>query len=342
MKPFQKKSSSSVLILRADGNKEIGLGHIYRLLALAEILRRSYTTILFATSVDTDFIVKQIHDICDGIIRLPAFNYVVPSKYQMEEIPFDLHQHLTGQETVITDGYWFGTKYQAEVKERGCKLVCIDDLIEWHFLADMVINHGMREDTGNRYKKESYTRLCLGLGYAILRKVFFRELTDRSQVSPCVYVCLGGTDHYGYTHQICDMILQQTDANVQVVVSDLYTSDQRSKLGDLQKKVASRISINSNISGEGICDLLDNCTHAVTSASTVAMECVFRGIKPLIGYYTENQVNIYELLLQRQLASGIGNFGDIKQDQVLDYLRTEQLLSKPLPSSFANLINVIL
>jgi spore coat polysaccharide biosynthesis predicted glycosyltransferase SpsG len=46
---------------------------------------------------------------------------------------------LKGDEIVFLDNYFFTTDYQREIKERGCKLVCIDDMHDEHYVADVVL-----------------------------------------------------------------------------------------------------------------------------------------------------------------------------------------------------------
>ena len=41
---------------------------------------------------------------------------------------------------VVLDGYHFDTNYQTKIKQKGCKLVCIDDLHDKHFVADIIIH----------------------------------------------------------------------------------------------------------------------------------------------------------------------------------------------------------
>ena len=45
------------VVLRADGNSKIGLGHVYRLLALAEMLKEDFECVLAMNDTD-DFVLK--------------------------------------------------------------------------------------------------------------------------------------------------------------------------------------------------------------------------------------------------------------------------------------------
>jgi len=61
------------LIIRADGNKRIGLGHIYRALALGDMLKNDFDC-HFATSEKDPDINKLILSYCKNVIPLQNAN----------------------------------------------------------------------------------------------------------------------------------------------------------------------------------------------------------------------------------------------------------------------------
>ncbi|MEA3444958.1 MAG: UDP-2,4-diacetamido-2,4,6-trideoxy-beta-L-altropyranose hydrolase, partial [Bacteroidota bacterium] len=149
------------VILRADGSQTIGMGHFIRTLALAEMLKDDFY-LVFATREPTEYQLKEISRICDESISLPKDNS-----------HFDVFlTYLQGNEIVVLDNYYFDTNYQRKIREKGCKLVCIDDMHDKHYVADVVINHaeGIKESD---FSIDENTKLCLGLDYALLRSPFF-------------------------------------------------------------------------------------------------------------------------------------------------------------------------
>jgi spore coat polysaccharide biosynthesis predicted glycosyltransferase SpsG len=89
----------------------------------------------------------------------------------------------------------FTTDYQKAIKEKGYKLVK-------HYVADVVINHGL--DNPALFSVEPYTRLCLGLEWALLRKPFIeasiknKNKKHRDTIENVV-VSFGGVDQYRLT-----------------------------------------------------------------------------------------------------------------------------------------------
>lgn len=114
---------------------------------------------------------------------------------------------LDGDEIVVLDNYFYDTDYQRAVKAKGCKLVCIDDLHDKHYVADVVINHSPGISEGD-FSTAPYTRLCLGVSYALLRKPFlevagWRYRHGRSTLAGPIECCcfFGGVDKYNLTRR---------------------------------------------------------------------------------------------------------------------------------------------
>ena len=58
------------IIFRADGNSDIGLGHVIRSLALVEMLKDNFECV-FAIQEPVNALVRQIEAVCAELIILP-------------------------------------------------------------------------------------------------------------------------------------------------------------------------------------------------------------------------------------------------------------------------------
>lgn len=119
------------VILRDDGNKQIGLGHIYRCIVIAEMLQDKFnrTFLLQGTSL-IEIITQKFHR-----SKLPA------SIALHEESEWIKNNIGTEHTVVIVDGFHFHSGYQKSIKQHGFKLIYIDDLKKEHMFADVVTNH---------------------------------------------------------------------------------------------------------------------------------------------------------------------------------------------------------
>ena len=141
----------SKICLRADAGVNIGYGHFIRSLALADMLKDEFDCV-FYTAEPTPYQIEELQKIC---------SYVSLSEATKIE---DFLADLDGTEIVVLDNYYYTTDYQREIKGKGCKLVCIDDMHDKHYVADAVINHAPGSKDA-QFSKENYTKLYLGPEY---------------------------------------------------------------------------------------------------------------------------------------------------------------------------------
>src|SRR5215472_8000900 len=121
------------VIFRVDGNGKIGLGHISRCCALADMLKGDFE-VYFYTRATSEPILEGVKKYCVGV-------FILNDAISYEEEAVQWIKPLKGDEIVVLDGYDFITYYQQKIKDKGSKLVCIDDIHACHFVADALINH---------------------------------------------------------------------------------------------------------------------------------------------------------------------------------------------------------
>lgn len=146
------------IYFRADAGAEIGYGHFIRTLALADMLKDDFSCV-FVTQAPTIYQKSEVAKVCE-LVEVPA----TEEKFRL------FLDMLNGDEIVVLDNYFYDTDYQQKIRAKGCRLVCIDDMHNKHYVADVVINHGLTNE--NLFDTEFYTRLCLGLDWALLRAPF--------------------------------------------------------------------------------------------------------------------------------------------------------------------------
>lgn len=308
------------VILRGDGTAKTGFGHIYRLLALAQTLHEDFECI-FVSHILYPFLKDELSRLGIGFVGVPEIDYSASDDRKPgEEVPFDMENILTGSDIVVTDGYWFGPDYQRAIKARGCRLVCIDDLAEHEYVSDVIINHSPGA-VHLAYHCSPDTRLCLGLAYLLIRPVFInRSVAKRAPGVRRVFLSIGGSDHLGITPRVLAAALPflgQGD-RIMVLITNSFSAETKEAIeGIIRQGAGERVQVVKNLNAIDLCDLLDACTHAIVPSSTISLETVARGLKPLVGYYTLNQVNTFEGLLENGLGVRFGDFRDPIDPSVL-------------------------
>ena len=275
------------IYFRADAGPEIGYGHYIRSLALADMLKQDFDCTMF-TQTPTDYQLHEAKGICP-VIALPADN---------SKLDCFLNQ-LQGDEIVVLDNYFFTTDYQRAIKAQGCKLVCIDDIHDKHYVADVVINHGV--DSKLPFDVEPYTKLCLGYPYALLRKPFLESVTEKRHKKGMIVVCFGGSDPHNLTKRYVEQLIKNPWVEqVIAIVGDGY---------QYQETLSSfpNLEVHSKLSADAIANLFRSAEAVVCSASTTAYEALACGTRVYAGWYVDNQQDFYKHLCVMKSIIPLGN-----------------------------------
>ena len=275
------------ICFRADASATIGYGHFVRTLALADMLKESFDCV-FYTSEPTPYQIAEMEKVCP---------FVALQEDAKFETFLDL---LDGNEIVVLDNYFFTTDYQREIKAKGCKLVCIDDMHNKHYVADAVINHG--KPSLEEFDCEPYTKLYIGDGYKLLRKPFLSKYEYRQRNNVAI-VNLGGADPYRLTDRIVSLLIQtELPYKIVVILGDkVYLSEQNRKM----------VETRSNLTAEQMAGLFETSAFAILPASTVSIEAASRGIPRLTGYQADNQEEGYKKALAKGLFIPLGDLRTI-------------------------------
>jgi UDP-2,4-diacetamido-2,4,6-trideoxy-beta-L-altropyranose hydrolase len=296
------KTGQRKVIIRADGSSTIGMGHFIRSLALAEMLNKHFNCI-FATRTPTDYQVAEIEKICNERIDLPG-----------DESHFQVFQEqLKGDEIVVLDNYYFDTDYQRAIKNKGCKLVCIDDMHDKHFVADIVINHAEGIDQ-KEYSIEENTKLLLGYKYALLRPDFLRAAKQKrsfesSQLS--VIINLGGSDPKELVIKTTNIFLKHPAISVVNLVSQVDFN----KLHNPQNK---KVNQYWNLTAKELSNIMLQSAIGFLPASTISIEACACRLPFIGGWFVHNQVNIYNAIMKNRLAIGIENINKLSEEYLFE------------------------
>lgn len=298
------------VIFRADGGSTIGMGHFIRTLALAEMLKDDFYCI-YATQSPTDYQKNEIDSVCQERIDLPS-----------DETHFDVFLNLLkGNDIVVLDNYYFTTEYQGAIKAKGCKLVCIDDIHDKHFVSDVIINHA--EGTSkSQYSAEDYTAFCLGYKYALLRKDYLTNVSNEILKKYACFVMIGGADPFNLTAKIISMIEPlQSSLPIAVVVGAGYNNEHLFKS-------YTNIELFKGIESLKVLQLMKESQFGIFPASTVAIEASAARLPFICGYFVDNQKEIYNGIDTNNLAICIGNYLDVEPNDL--YKAIEKLNKKEI------------
>lgn len=273
------------VLIRADGNSQMGLGHLVRSIALAHMLKEEFEIIFYCRDIPKSIAAE---------LEKNTFNLEI---IQSEEQFFS---KINSHHIIVLDGYSFDITYQHKIKEKCHKLVCIDDTYEREFAADLIINHAPGV-TPQDYKAQPYTRFALGLEYAILRPAFLKNAKKRRNIKriETLFICFGGSDPKNLTEYCLGIAVGfQEFKKIIVVTGPVYKP---SKTFQKLKRSDSRINHRHNLNENIMSNTIFESDLAIVPASSLVFECIASGCKLISGFYINNQKFLYKSLLKEGL-----------------------------------------
>lgn len=285
------------IIFRADGDSSTGLGHLYRLFGLVEVLKDSFDFV-FVTKASSTF----------SVIPKSYTTHFIPEHIDFkDEVTWLSQSYNPNDHIIIADGYQFNSTYQKQIKDKGYTLVYIDDLASEHMFADLVINHSPYL-IEKHYKKEPYTKLALGTRYALLRPGFLKEAKLERNIKSIdsAFVCFGGADPFNLTYKAVTALLELNRfKKISVVLGGAYKFNE---ILELKNTHPLKIDLYKNLSENELIKVMKNCNFAIVPASTILFEICCIKMPVLSGFYVENQINLFKGFSHLDAIHGCGDF----------------------------------
>jgi len=296
--------------IRVDGNETSGLGHLVRCIALADMLKNTFRIIFVCRQIPAQ-LVKQLNSNNFDLIEID------------DEASF--FSKINAGDIVVLDGYHFDFAYQKMIKAKQSKLVCIDDLHDKNFAADLIINHvpGVRPED---YQAQPYTKFALGLSFALLRDSFLKQArtnyTEKKQIKS-VFVCFGGSDPKNLTEHTFAIVKSLNNfERICIVTGAAYSNIDSLKLAVAQDK---RVIHHHAIDEQKMLAVLKTADLAIVPASGVLFEALTIKIPIITGWYINNQsIFIAEMTKYKQVINA-NDFSEANLREAINYILHTQI-----------------
>lgn len=289
------------ILFRADGNARIGLGHVVRSLALADIVR-TVGPCSFAVQAPSPAVQAIIEQAGCQLLPLAEMPYAEEARYLATQV-------LGPHDIVVLDGYEFDSSYQATLKTSGCRLVCIDDLRTASAAADLIINHSPGVSAA-LYQAGPTTRFCLGPAFSLLRPPFL-ERARPPQALPVplqrALLCFGGADPLQLTARCLKALLAVGSLNsigllLGAAAAPIFPPQLEASTS------ATVVETYRNLSAAEMVTLLEQVDLVVCPASSILIESLVLGKAAITGYYVANQAHLATYVHEQRQAYSVGNF----------------------------------
>jgi UDP-2,4-diacetamido-2,4,6-trideoxy-beta-L-altropyranose hydrolase len=285
------------ILFRADGNAITGLGHLYRLFSLVEMVKDHFDVVFLTKAESTLDVIPKDYRITK-----------IPTDISIDEEPEWINSQFSAKSySLIADGYQFDASYQKELKKYGFTLMYIDDLASEHMFADLVINHSPYLNESD-YKRELYTKLALGAQFALLRPAFLKAAKETRIIKEIstAFVCFGGADPFNLSVKaVKGLLALDSIKHIHVVLGSAYKHS-----GLLELANENTLTVHRNLSESELASIMQLSHLAIAPASTILYELCCVKMPIFTGFYVDNQELIYKGFLEKNVIYGGGNLKD--------------------------------
>ena len=276
-----------MVIIRADGNENIGAGHIMRCISIADAIRNIGGDVVFVLAGDS----------FETMLREKGFDvFVLHTDYSNMESECDSMLSLIKQyhaDKCIVDSYYVTDSYFRTLRS-ATRIVYVDDLMDHAHPVDVLVNYNIYAEPAvyaELYQKSGTDKplFLLGCDYAPLRNEFAGVDAGRNMDRNSVFVSSGGTDFEHIELRLLERILQETNRFESVqfhfVVGAL--NPDWMKLQSMSEG-ASNIRLYRNAAN--MKDLMEQCGLAVSAAGSTMYELCRCGLPVVTYVVADNQI----------------------------------------------------
>ncbi len=284
-----------MIFFRADGNEQIGSGHVMRCLSIAG---RVPDNICFITA-DSGI---------PAIDRVVGKNnhHILGLEYRKMESELNQMSALIEEyqpKALFVDSYYVTDKYLKDIKEiceiHGTRLVYIDDLLAFPYPCHTLINYNIyaKEEAYKELYGEDHPRLLLGPIYAPLRKEFrgLKHRIIRSETKD-ILVSTGGAD----SNHVALRLVREIDNRMSAADDNwigngiqfhFLLPSLNSDIEEIQR-IAARMEgiIELHINETHIAELMQKCDLAIAASGSTLYELCAAGTPTITYVIADNQI----------------------------------------------------
>ncbi len=306
--------SGKSLIIRADANSEIGIGHVMRCLALAQEWTDKGGKAVFAGNITNEPLIKKLKN-C-GFEYIPIIKSYPESSSDAVQL-IQAAKAAPAGSWIVLDGYFFDTQYQSLIRSIHPDVMVIDD---YHHLdsydARIILNQNLGSET-IAYKTNGKASVLSGSRYAMLRKEFRNTSSTSGQVNNYaatkILISMGGADTHNASLSVLKALSSLED-KTQVTLIVGPANPHLNSLEQFSEVSTLKFSIKSNV--ENMAEIIaENDIFIGAGGSSCWEVCCLA--KPLIIITTaENQVRLSHKLAEAEAAIYLGKAENVERNEI--------------------------
>lgn len=305
------------MIIRVDANRNIGMGHLLRCLAIAESLSARGAHLRFVMSKPSgeveDLVTARGHD----LRSVHSTGDVVRDAEQVAQFA------RATNNVVLVDGYTFTDRFERLLDLTGLRVAVFDDFGHGdHPDARVIINPNLHYAWADLYAGASRTELLLGPEFLPFRRELTSLRTTRSanaQVQS-VLVSFGGGDIGGSLPQTLATLRAVLPAGVRIHVAPGLGSK---PIPGESGRIESGFRGFSRIEGhENLPVIMSRVDMAISAGGMTAYELAFMGVPSILIPSTKIQAPVSRQLGRIGAAIDLGFEHPFPESQLVEAVRS--------------------
>lgn len=321
------------VVVRADASIQIGLGHVMRCMALADVLRVQGHNVTFVCRALSGHAMQILRDRDYSVVALrgPLPEEAITDRRTRHAEWLGVDWFVDRDETaavldtmgsvdwLIVDNYALDEAWEAAMRSRVSRILAIDDLSDRRHDCDILLDQNYYDDPRARYRPvlgES-SKLLAGPRYALLRPEFAElraTLGKRPNTLNRVLVFLGGADAEGETSKVLEALAHPGFSELEVDVVIGAANPHHTSIVE-QCKGRTRWQVHPHV--QDFHRLMVQADLAIGAAGSVAWERCVLGVPSIVIGLAENQYHIGEMVAALGAAVYLGPSGRVTVDHIV-------------------------
>ncbi len=304
------------ILFRADASAEIGGGHIFRCLTLANVLNKQGWECIFAVDKQT---ILTIPDINKSVCKV-----LVLECDEIDEAEFIAGKLINGVDVLVVDHYKRENDFEVKCRSWATSVFVIDDLANRKHDCDLLLDPTYnREQVSYLPYVPQQCNLLLGSHYSLIRPVFSelrktslaRRKLSKDRVR--LLVTMGLTDPFNITSMIIDAI---KESNLKLTI-DVVLGSGAPYLSEVQNALNGiKMPVNFYIDTDEMDLLMLEADIAIGAAGSTSWERCCLGVPTILIVTADNQLEIARQLSESGAAVLLGRYDEITKKQIVDQL----------------------
>lgn len=311
-------TTPGTLCIRADANSRIGIGHVMRCLALAQVWQDRGGSVCFISAIEAPSLIE----------RLRQENMVLTNMTATPGSDEDLQQTVVaacvqGAVWLVLDGYHFTRDFMLRTQQSGLHLLLMDDVADRDLSGvEAVLNQ-------NAYATEALyqhfvpcPRLLLGASHTLIRREFLSHSGTKQIHAEAgrVLITLGGADVPNATLKVMRALRQITFRRLEVrlVIGSVnrHIDSLQAELAMLHEQHDAVILINP----PNLPELMSWSDVTITAAGSSCWELCCLGVPQLILVTADNQRLMPSYFIEHDIAEVFGELDDTRIEELAQRL----------------------